>query len=79
MSHFAWQETEHFVLPADLNCERLVKSNKHLKPFALRGIESKQPMKNLEIYVAKISFYVTWSWTIGFNPFILREGLSQAF
>ena len=45
--------------------------DKHFKSFAPRGIKSKQPIKNLEIFLAKFS--------MGFNRSIPREGRSQSF
>ena len=45
--------------------------DKHFKSFTPRGIKSKQPIKNLEIFLAKFS--------MGFNRFIPREGRSQSF
>ena len=47
------------------------KKDKHFKSFAPRGIKSKQPIKNLEIFLAKFS--------MGFNRFIPREGPSKSF
>ena len=37
--------------PELVSCFKL--KDKHFKSFALRQIESKQPMKNLEIFLAK--------------------------
>ena len=45
--------------------------DKHFKSFAPRGIKSKQPIKNFDIFLAKFS--------MEFNGFIPREGPSQSF